>query len=180
MRKYLIMATMMLHASLAVGAELTLFDISLRTASRDEVRKAITKAGGKLKTSSRDVDKYDASAIGLPEAEELEVIYLENKLVIAQYSLSRHGGQDERVRKMLTAKYGQPRDGREFDSEYVGDGKYHWRFDNGMELVYTKEFFGDRYISYVNTVQQARLAQIVKDADRRSAEKEAAAKKNVF
>lgn len=180
MRKYFVLAVLILHSAIAVAAELTLFDIPLRTASREEIRGAITKAGGKLKPSSRDVDQYDATAIGLPGATQLEVIYLENKLVMAQYSLSGDAKQEERVRKMLVSKYGQPGGRGNFDSEYIGDGKYRWRFGNDMELVFTKEFFGAQYISYVNKIEEARLGKLVKEADKRAAEKEAASKKSVF
>lgn len=182
MRKYLVLAVLILHSAITFAAELTLFDIPLRTASREEIRGAITKAGGKLKSSSRDVDQYDATAIGLPGATQLEVIYLDNKLVMAQYSLSVDMKQEERVRKMLVSKYGQPGGRGNFDSEYIGDGKYRWAFDNNMELVFTKDFFPSvpKYLSYVNKQEEARLGRLVKDADKRAAEKEAASKKSVF
>lgn len=183
MRKFLAMAALVLYATLSTAAELTLFDIPLRTASREEIRSAITKAGGKLKSSSRDVDQYDARSIGLPGATELEVVYLENKLVMAQYSLSVDMKQEERVRKMLTSKYGQPDGGRgNFDGEYISNGKYRWAFDSNMELVFTKDFFPSvpKYLSYVSKVEEARLGRLVKEADKRAAEKEAGAKKSVF
>lgn len=183
MRKYLLLAVLILHSAFASAAELTLFDIPLRTASREEIRSAITKAGGKLKLSSRDIDQYNAKSIGLPGATELEVVYLENKLVMAQYSLSTDAKQEERIRKMLVSKYGQPnKSGRDnFDAEYIGDGKYRWSFDNNMELVFTKPFgFGPDYLSYVSKVEEARLGQLVKETDKRAAEKEAALKKSVF
>lgn len=182
MRKHLVLAALILNSVIAFAAELTLFDIPLRTASREEIRSAITKAGGKAKSSSRDVDVYDARSIGLPGATGLEVIYLENKLVMAQYSLSVDMKQEERVRKMLVSKYGQPGGQGNFDSEYIGNGKYRWAFDNDMELVFTKDFFPSvpKYLSYVNKQEEARLGRLVKDADKRAAEKEAASKKNVF
>lgn len=180
MRKFLAMVSLVLFSTISTAAELTLFDTPLRTASREEIRSAITKAGGKLKSSSRDVDQYDSRSIGLPGAGELEVVYLEKKLVMAQYSLSGDMKQDERVRKMLTSKYGQPQGRGNFDGEYIDDGKYRWAFDNNMELVFTKEFFGSRFISYVNKFEEAKLGRLIKEADRRSAEKEADAKKSVF
>ena len=180
MRKYLVLAALLVNTAIAFGAELTLFDIPLRTASREEIRGAITKAGGKLKSSSRDIDQYDATAIGLPGAEQLEVIYLGNKLVMAQYSLSVDSKKDERVRKMLVSKYGQPGGRGDFDGEYRGGGKHRWGFDNGMELVFTKEGFRGPYISYVNKIEEARLGKLVKEADKRAVEKEAASKKSVF
>lgn len=181
MFKFLIVVAFTLISAVTTAAELTLFDIPLRTASRQDIGNAITKAGGKLRSSSRDADQYDASAIGLPGATSLEVIYLQNKLVMAQYSLSKGDLElDERIRKMLVAKYGQPQGEHDFDREYIGDGKYRWRFDNSMELVFTKEFFGSRYLSYVNKPEEARLGALVKEADNQAAAKEAAAKSSVF
>lgn len=182
MRKYLALAVLILHSAITFAAELTLFDIPLRTASREEIRGAITKAGGKLKSSSRDGDQYDATAIGLPGATQLEVIYLENKLVMAQYSLSVDMKKEERIRKMLVSKYGQPSGRGNFDSEYIGNGKYRWAFDNNMELVFAKDFFPSvpTYLTYVNKQEEAKFGQLIKDADRRAAEKEAASKKSVF
>lgn len=180
MRKLAVLTALMLLTIVSSAAELAVFDIPLRTASREEIRGAITKAGGKLKSSSRDVDKYDARSIGLPGATELEVVYLENRLVMAQYSLTVDMKQEERVRKMLVSKYGQPGGRGNFDDEHIGTGKFRWAFDNNMELVFTKEFFGARYISYVNKAEEARLGKLVKDADKRAAEEEAAKKKSVF
>lgn len=181
MRKYLVLAALLVNTAITFAAELTLFDIPLRTASREEIRGAITKAGGKLKSSSRDIDQYDARSIGLPGATELEVVYLENKLVMAQYGFRFDKNQEERMRKMLVSKYGQPQSGRSnFDGEYVSDGKYRWSFDNSMDLVFTKEWGGGRFLSYVNKAEEARLGQLIKEADKRSAEKEAATKKSVF
>ena len=174
MRKLLVLTALMLLATASSAAELTLFDIPLRTASREEIRGAITKAGGKLESSSRDADQYDARSIGLPGVAKLEVVYLENRLVMAQYTLSPDTKKDERLRKMLVTKYGQPGGRGNFDGENFGRGKFRWAFDNNMELVFTEEFFGARYISYVNKAEEARLGKLVKDADKRAAEKEAA------
>ncbi|MQY51303.1 hypothetical protein [Rhodocyclus gracilis] len=181
MRKYIILAVLVLNSAVTLAAELTLFEIPLSTASREDIQSAIANAGGKLKSSSRDIDQYDARSIGLPGATQLEVVYLEKKLVMAQYSFRFGKNQEERMRKMLVSKYGQPSGGRgDFDGEYIDDGKYRWAFDNRMDLIYTKEFSGSRFLSYVNVTEEARLGRIIKDADKRAAEKEAASKKSVF
>lgn len=182
MRKYLVLIFLALTSAFACAAELTLFNIPLRTSSREEIRDAITQAGGKLKNSSRDSEKYDARAIGMPGATELEVVYLEDKLVMAQYSISVDSKDEERVRKMLVSKYGQPQGYGDFDGRYISHGKYRWNFDHSMELVFTKEFFSSspRYLSYVNKREEARLGKLINDADRRAAEKEAAKKNSVF
>lgn len=175
----------MLAAAFANAAELTLFDVPLRTASREEIRAAIVGVGGRLNTNSRDREVYDARNIGLPGATQLEVVYLNDHLVMAQYTLNLHGNDDEHVRKMLTAKYGQPGSSGtrgKFDVQYISHGKYRWSFDHGMELVFTRDFFPSKptYLSYVNKTEQARLEKLVKDAAQQAAEREAAAKKSVF
>ncbi len=182
MRKYLVLIFLALNSAFACAAELTLFDIPLRTSSREEIRDAITQAGGKLKNSSRDSEKYDARAIGMPGATELEVVYLEDKMVMAQYSITVDIKEEERIRKMLVAKYGQPQGRDDFDGQYISDGKYRWNFDHSMELVFTKDFFSSapKFLSYVNKREVARLGKLVNDADRRAAEKDAAKKKSVF
>lgn len=192
MRKYIAIALLSFHSAMVVAAELTLFDVPLRTASREEIQKAITKAGGKLESSSRDIDQYDAKAIGLPGATNLEVVYLENRLVMAQYSLTQHPlDKEELLRKMLVSKYGQPKAEGSFgppsraggfDGQYVSDGKYRWKFERDMELVFTKSWGGrdPNFLSYVNKKEQDRLGRIVKETDRRAADKAAAAKKSVF
>lgn len=180
------------HAPVALAAELTLFDVPLRTASREEIRAAVTKAGGRLIESTRDKDNFNPKAIGLPGAEKLEMIYLDNKLVLAQYHLNLRYKDEEKFRKMLVAKYGQPkskeslfsrsRDKEAFDQEFIDDGKYRWNFDQDMELVFTKSF-GSRdpiFLTYVNKKEQEKLGRLVNEADKRAIEKEAASKKSVF
>lgn len=167
--------------ALTQAAELTLFEMPLRTAGREEMRSAIIQSGGRLKSSSSDIDKYDASQIGLPGATSLDVVYLDGKLVLAQYELRFDQKTEERMRKMLTAKYGQPRGETRFDAEYLSGGKYRWLFDNTMELVFSKNFGSSvSLLSYVNRTEQARLERRVKEQDKRSAEHEAASKKSVF
>lgn len=180
MQKLLAAITFSLITSLSQAAELTLFDIPLRTASREEIRSAIAKAGGRLKSSLQDIDKYDASQIGLPGATTLEVIYLGGKLVLAQYELRLDQKTGERVRKMLTAKYGQPRGETGFDAEYGGNGKHRWPFDNTMELIFSQDSWSGSTLSYVNRTEHARLERLVKEQDKRAAEREAASKKSVF
>lgn len=178
--KYVIAAFLCAIVSLAHAAELTLFDIPLRTSSREAIRQAITQAGGRLTSSKRDTDIYDTRQIGLPGARSLEVIYLADKFVLAQYVLGEDSKSDERLRKMIVAKYGNPAGSSDFGREFIGDGKYNWTFDQDMQLVYTKEFFGARYLTYVNRAQQRRLEQLVNDHDRRETEKETKKLNKVF
>lgn len=174
-------AILMAVSMAAQAAELTLFDIPLRSASREQIRTAIKSAGGLLQSKTRDTDNFDARNIGLPGAQSLEVIFLEDKFVLAQYHLRfRSPSDDERLRKMLVSKYGNP-SGRDFGAQYVSDGKYVWSFDGNMNLVATKEFFGGfNLLTYVNRAEQARLERIVKEQDDKAVQGDAAAKKSVF
>lgn len=181
MKKWIAVLAMGMGAGAAFAAELTLFDIPLRTSSREEIRSAIAGAGGRLTKSSTSTDVYDATKIGLPGAQQLEVVYLDDRLVMAQYKLQLNMQLEERVRKMLVSKYGQP-GGGDFAGTYVGHGKYKWGFDGAMELVFKKDFFSSSpiYLSYVNKSEEARLGKLLEDADRKAAEREAASKKSVF
>lgn len=184
-RKASVVIAMLLAATFVNAAELTLFDIPIRTAAREEIRTAIVGVGGKLRLNSRDREVYDARGIGLPGATELEVIYLQDRLVMAQYILDLHGTSDEHLRKMLTSKYGQPRAAAgqtRFDEQHIREGKYRWSFDHEMELVFTRDFFlqAPTFLSYVNKAELSRLEKQVKDAAQRAAEREAAAKKSIF
>jgi len=189
MRKVLLAAILVVVSLAAEAAELTLFDIPLRTASRDQIRTAIKSAGGHLQSTTRDTDNFDASRIGLPGAQTLEVIFLEDKFVLAQYHLQFHDStESERLRKMIVLKYGQPtsandygRRGSEFDSQYAPGGKHVWRFDGNMELVANVgSFSAFDLLTYVSRTEQARLERIVKDQDNKAAQRDAAAKKSMF
>lgn len=165
----------------ACAEELKLFDVPLRTASRQEIKSAITRVGGRLTSSTRDVEKYNVKAINLPSVNDLEVVYLDNKLVFAQYHIEGRSQGNERFRKMIIEKYGQPGGNRSgFDSQYLGDGTYSWQFDGNMELVYTQEFFGSAMLTYINRTEQSRLESLVKENDKRAAKSAATAKKNLF
>jgi hypothetical protein len=182
MRYFLMVVALCLFATFSQATELTLFDIPLRVSSREAVRSAIIQAGGQLTSSSKDSDQYNASKIGLPGATSLEVVYLDGKFVLAQYSFTMDAETEERLRKMIVSKYGNPQGGkyRPFDGQFIDDGKYRWIFDQKMELIFTAEFFGARYLTYVNRYQQSQLEQLVKEQDRRAAEKEADKKKSIF
>ena len=188
MRLALVALLLCVASSLAGAAELTLFDVTLKTATRGAIRSGIEAAGGVLRSSKGSTDIFDATRIPLPGARSLEVVYLNGVLVMAQYALRADMKAEERLRKMLVEKYGQPTaessfaSRNQFDGEYVMDGKYRWLFDGGMSLIFKKEFGFDSptYLTYLNTEQEAKLEAIVKDADRRSVKKEAEAKGKVF
>lgn len=173
----------------AAAAELTLFGHQLQTVERTTLKSAAKAAGARLTKSTAATDVFDASSMGLPGAQKLEIVYLNNQVVMAQYKLEKSGRSDERFRKMLVAKYGYPRSvddafrgtpPSKFDQQYVGDSKYRWSFDQGMELVYSKEFFGDRYLTYLNKDAQAEMQRKLDAMDTNGAAKDAKAKRNIF
>jgi len=170
-----------LMSSMSLAAELKLFDVELRNASRSEITSAIAKAGGKKISIAGGFERYDASKISLPGAENLEAVYLDDKLVLVQYKFDHLDLKtDERLRKMIVLKYGQPRGSSNFDDEYTRDGKSRWVFDGGMELIYTREFFGTIYLTYVNKAEQARLEARVKAADQTKSQQEVKKNTSVF
>lgn len=171
----------------ANASELTLFGEPLRTADRAHLLAAAKAAGAKLVKSSAASDVFDASAMGLPGAQTLEIAYLNDQVVMAQYQLEKNSPTDERLRKMLVAKYGMPQGGdalgskaQQFAQQYVGDGKYRWSFDSNMELVFNKEFFGDRYLTYVNKTTQAKVQRMLDASERKGAARAAQSKSDIF
>ena len=150
MRNIILIIATLLYVHVVFADELTLFDVVLRTATKQDISKAIKGAGGKLEFSSSGVEKYDVKSIGLPGVSKLEVIYLDNTVVFAQYTLANEG--EERLRKMLVKKYGQPYKGKSgviFDDQYLSDGTYTWNFPGNMALVYKKPFMGDWRLTYL-------------------------------
>ena len=151
---------------LAAAAELTLFDLTLRGSSRAQVRDAIEQAGAQRIKASPDIDEYDVKAVGLPGAETLEVVFVNDVFVLARYVIDGSGATGERLRKMRRTKYGDPTGGAAFASEYLSEGKYRWHFDGNMELVYTKNFFRTVHLTYVDRAQLKKLEQLVRQMER--------------
>ena len=180
---------LMVASAVCHSAEVTLFDVPLRTAGRNDIRAAILQAGGTEISSTRDVETYNARKIGLPGAINLEVIYLNDRFVMAQYALNVHYNDEEQFRKMLVSKYGQPGRstnamdrGRRFDAQYISDGKYFWQFEGQMEIVFNKPWDSTENptLSYVSRVEQAKLNKLVEEKARRMAEKAATKNRRAF
>lgn len=172
----------------AGAAELALFGQELRTVDRASLRNAAQAAGAKLSSTAGATDYFNVDAVGVPGAKTLEVVYLNNQVVLAQYKLEKTRA-DEGFRKMLVAKYGYPHSVnrgyvgpilKKFDQQYISDGKYRWEFDNGMELVFAKEFFGERYLTYVNKPVQAEMERRLEAVERNRAGQAARVKSDVF
>lgn len=187
---FLMVGALLAAQSLPVyAADLTLFGEQLNTVERPQLRAAAKAAGAKLVKSTETTELYDAKSIGLPGANTLELVYLDGRVVMAQYALEKGSKTDERFRKMLVAKYGLPHSvddtfrgtsPQKFDQQYIGDSKYRWKFDNSMELVFSKEFFGERYLTYVNKPVHEQLKRKLDDSESKGAARAAKAKSDIF
>lgn len=172
----------------AYSQSLTLFGLPLKGVGRDAVRSAAVAAGAFLQRSTKSTDVYNVEKIGLPGATKLELVYIGDQFVLAQYSFPKsQQDTDEKLRKMLASKYGLPKgelrrpwEKFDFTDEFVRDGKYRWSFDGAMELVYTKEFFGNRFLTYIDKENKAALDAMMKQLNDRSAIKSAEQSDNVF
>lgn len=173
----------------ANAAELILFGEQLSAVDRPHLVAAAKAAGGKLTRSTANSDVFNASGMGLLGAQTLEIVYLNGHVVMAQYVLEKNSSTDERFRKMLVAKYGFPQSvddtfrgtaPQKFDQEFIGDSKYRWKFDSSMELVFSREFFGDRFLTYVNKPAQAQMQRLLDAAEKKGAAQAAKAKTDVF
>lgn len=189
-RKSLMVGALLAFCAFGAGAaELTLFGLPLSSAHRADIKAAALAAGARLTHAGRDSDKFNAAKLGLPGAQTLEIVYLHDNIVMAQYAMSKEEADDERFRRMLAAKYGNPQpvenpfptsNTRSFTEQSIPDGKYRWKFDNNTELVFTKEFFGDRFLTYVNKTSHAEMSQKLRESEQNSAAQAAKAKSAVF
>ncbi|HEX2658555.1 MAG TPA: hypothetical protein VHU40_09790 [Polyangia bacterium] len=161
---------------------LRLFDLELQTVSRDQLRAAIRKAGGKATSSTPSVDNFAVERIGLPGLTTLEVVFRGDDFVLAAYHSARsHAPGDEKLRKMLVEKYGLPAGaGKNFTDPYGGSGKSTWTFANGMRVVYNRDFFGTVDLTYVDQARFDAVKKEATDADREDTRNQTRAKSNAF
>lgn len=183
-----IIAGLLCATSCAMAAELELFGLRLADAPADQVRNAAISAGAKPMATRGPVTRLDASRLGLPGAQMLELTTARGKVMAAQYDFGKNSYQtDETLRKMLAAKYGLPKKtdafgphGGKFTDQFIDDGKYTWNFDRGMQLVYRKEFFGEVYLSYVNKPLLAEVEAAADATDKNTIKDKAERNKTVF
>jgi len=185
------LAAVLLAASAlaAHAAELELFGLKLADAPTDQVRAEAIAAGARPASTKGALATFNASRLGLPGAQTLELTSMSGKVVVAQYFFGKHPHKtDETLRKMLVEKYGQPERktggsfsaSKDFAGQYVGDGSYAWDFDRDMQLVYRKEFFGEVYLSYVNRKLLAAAEAASRAHEDRKAKDQAQRSKGVF
>jgi hypothetical protein len=186
--KSMFLGALLAASTLAAHAgELTLFGKQLNATSRTEIEAAAKASGAQLTSSNETTDVFDPAALGLPGTTSFEVVFLNDHVVMAQYTLDKSTlATDERFRKMLIAKYGFPQHvdddtpTQQFADEFTSATKFRWQFAGNMELVFTKEFFGDRYLTYVNKSLQARMQHMLDSDDQKGAAKAAKAKQDLF
>ncbi len=132
-------------ASAAGAAELTLFNVDLRSAEETTLHDAAVAAGARLVRSGNGHRVYDASRIGLPGAQMLEVLFDGGRFVIAAYSFRHDSKADHELRRLLVAKYGEAKvtvgSGKRYPLDlterYAECGSCSWDMDPPLELVYT-------------------------------------------
>lgn len=186
--KKLLLVALFIFCGSAFSQELMLFDLPLQNANRASLKAAILKAGGRLVSSKGPVDKYDARKIGLPGAQTITVLYSGDQFVLAQYSFPDYFEAEERLRRMLVAKYGKPqgvqgtfsRGTSDFDGEYISDGVYYWKYTGGMEVQYNKPFSDPITLSYVNTSEKTKLDAQMESAEQERAKRQSTKNKSVF
>lgn len=182
MKKQISLGLLALLFSCSVWAErLALFGVDFAEATRESMAEAINNSGGKKISSKGPLDIFDVSKVGVPGANKLTVLYYEGKLVLANYSLALNDANETKLRRILAGKYGLPFEG--FVSErqarlfmqYNSSGEYRWKFDDGMEIQYKREFGSDdpKILTYVNKYEKKRMDAVMEAADNNNAKKEA-------
>lgn len=147
------------------AAELTLFDIELRTATPLQLHRAAIAAGARLLTQSAGHRIYDVTKVGLPGAQRLEVLFDGERFVIAAYTFDDHNRSDHELRRLLAAKYGPPyvilssgqRHEPDLTERFYDLADARWDMAPPMQLVYTQVAFNpkkfgmrEHRLSYVN------------------------------
>lgn len=158
----------------ANAAELTLFDVELRTATPEQLHRAAVAGGAHLLTWSGGHRVYDASRVGLPGARRLEVLFDGDRFVVAAYTFDDNSRTDHELRRMLAAKYGPPyvilSGGKRYEPDltarFYDMADARWDLAPPMQLVYTQyafnpKKFGQREtrLSYVNPIAFDELEQ---------------------
>lgn len=174
-----------LVATQAASAELTLFDVELRTATAEQLHRAAVAGGARLLTRTADHRVYDVSKMGLPGARRLEVLFDGDRFVIAAYTFDDNSRSDHELRRLLAAKYGPPYSilsgGKRYEPDltvrFYDMADARWDMAPPMQLVYTQHAFNPRKfgqretrLSYVNPIAfdelQQRLRAEGKQADK--------------
>ncbi len=154
------------------AAELTLFDVELRTATPEQLHRAALAAGARPLIRSGGHRIYDVTKVGLPGARRLEVLFDGERFVIAAYTFDDDSRSDHELRRLLAAKYGPAyvilkdlvrNDGQRYEPDLTARhydmGDARWDMEPPMQLVYTQHAFNptkawheEVRLSYVNPI----------------------------
>lgn len=128
-----------------VAAELSLFDIDLRTATPLRLHQAAVAAGAQPLNKLPGHRLYDATKLGLPGAQRLELLFDGEVFVAAAYTFDERSRNSHELRRLLVAKYGAPylllngkRHEPDITGRYFEFGTVRWGMGEPMELVYTE------------------------------------------
>ena len=153
------------------AAALELFGVTLESATRDELRAAVTQAGLVLTSESgedRWYDLYDSSgALEGSSRFYLGFVKRDQRFAFAEYEFP--GLQRKQLLRDLTLKYGAPeiQGGR-----FISDRRYRWRRE-GIEI----ELSGDwqNYKTRLIYMMPANMADLIAERSSREPQREAEA-----
>jgi len=116
-------------------AETKLFDVAIACANRDELRSAVTRAGGKP-VRVDDEFRYDryASDSLLRGSSELALGYSNTLFLRAVYKLTPNDEVAQRIVGALTSKYGKPKSERQIDGQTVQYPRLTWKRPDGIQI----------------------------------------------
>ena len=156
-------------------AKTELFGMKVRCATREQLRRAVARAGG---TALREddaywADKYESARL-LEESSELLLFYTRGgEFARAVYTFPSHvdAAQVTRIAEMVASKYGSPKV-RKGHPE-VGPVEYHWRLSDGVTLRVWRDWPDTTtYLEYVRPDARAVLnREIAANKAREKAEK---------
>ncbi|HJV76657.1 MAG TPA: hypothetical protein VJ654_20755 [Noviherbaspirillum sp.] len=159
-------------------AKAELFGITLKGANQTDLTKAVESKNAKLYKWGGNAAVYDASNLGLPCLKSLTAGFYEGVFAVIRYSNRNanepsyrdgtcHPAEEEKLRKMIMQKYGPPQGAgqRDFNAEYISEGQYRWKFADGVEMVYRKEFMGSVELIYSDPGRVAALKAAAESAD---------------
>ena len=168
-----------------------LFNLTLKGADQAVLMQAIANIAGAPISSVQGQPTYNAVDIGLPCIKSLNATFYQDRFVQLSYKSdlpgSRNsgicGGEDgAKLRKMLVSKYGAPKEmeATAFEKPYISDGKYTWRFADGVRMVFEKISYKDVQLRFDDPAQTSAMQQAADRADRQDTDIRTSKQKDVF
>lgn len=137
---------------------LSLYGVTLRNADAGAFLDAARAAGGiEIRGAAGTPPQLDMRGAGVPALERLTLLAHEGRVAGVRFTVKGFGQDNQSLRELLVAKYGQPytvsprpmRFGG-FDQRAAPRGGFQWFFDDGMRLVYEHPQIGDVTLSYLD------------------------------